>query len=273
MTTTFTPLSSAESPTRTLFGTGDISMGDISTPHQLHQIHNWSMTINPMYDENNPPAGLNSRTRKRLRDGRPDESLIHETTYNILYAAARSPPPTPSSPIAFPPTPTRVSHPHRRSAPQPSLHQFWNLPTTHKPTSTNNSRRTSTTGVSLVNTVALFQSQSLAGSLQTMDTKAYANTISRCEDCDGDLSSAKRFGTVDSNMMDLDIPVEGEIDLQNYSCLSCSRVVCDLCAVVCVGESRECLQCKTSPNRPTGGMSGIDKRWVGGIGWCGVDCY
>ena len=77
MTTTFTPLSSAESPTRTLFGTGDISMGDISTPHQLHQIHNWSMTINPMYDENNPPAGLNSRTRKRLRDGRPDESLIH----------------------------------------------------------------------------------------------------------------------------------------------------------------------------------------------------
>lgn len=139
-------------------------------------------------------------------------------------------------------------------------------------TSTNNSRRTSTAGVSLANAAAFLQSQSFPGGTQNHDSKVHAN-VPKCEDCEGDLSGAGRYGTVDSNMMDLDIPADGEVDLPAYSCLSCNRVVCDLCAVVCVGEGRECLQCKTSPNRPAGGMSGMEKRWVGGIGWCGVDCY
>ena len=49
----------------------------------------------------------------------------------------------------------------------------------------------------------------------------------------------------------------GEMDGEDYACRSCGRKVCGTCAVVEVGDGRECLQCRTS----TG------KKWVGGIGW------
>lgn len=73
-----------------------------------------------------------------------------------------------------------------------------------------------------------------------------------CDDCDRVLVIAS-----DESAMAMDIDMGGtglgEIE---YACRCCGRNVCDTCAVVDVGEGRECLQCKTS-----------QKRWIGGIGW------
>ncbi|KAI9682017.1 MAG: hypothetical protein M1817_000071 [Caeruleum heppii] len=69
-----------------------------------------------------PDAHLPSRTRKRFRDNRPDESVVHEHTLNLLYSAQRHPSrsQTPYSPAALSIPPSHL--------PQPSLHAFWSLP-------------------------------------------------------------------------------------------------------------------------------------------------
>lgn len=57
--------------------------------------------------------------------------------------------------------------------------------------------------------------------------------------------------------MDIDMDCVGLLTVDtDYGCSQCGRQVCNMCAVVMIGEGRECLQCKTSP-----------KKWVGGIGW------
>ena len=77
-----------------------------------------------------------------------------------------------------------------------------------------------------------------------------SSPVVTCEDCEASLSSQDS----DTCMGGMD---GGEMDGDNYACRSCGRKVCGTCAVVEVGDGRECLQCRTS----TG------KKWVGGIGW------
>ena len=77
-----------------------------------------------------------------------------------------------------------------------------------------------------------------------------SSPVVTCEDCEAPLSSQDS----DTCMGGMD---GGEMDGDNYACRSCGRKVCGTCAVVEVGDGRECLQCRTS----TG------KKWVGGIGW------
>ena len=71
-----------------------------------------------------------------------------------------------------------------------------------------------------------------------------------CEDCEAPLP----IQDSDTCMGGMD---DREMDGADYACRSCSRRVCGTCAVVKIGEGRECLQCKTSTR----------KKWVGGIGW------
>ncbi|CAG5178285.1 uncharacterized protein ALTATR162_LOCUS8624 [Alternaria atra] len=65
-----------------------------------------------------------NRTRKRVRDNRPDERAIHENTLNMLFAAQRNHPdasPIPSDALPMHQQPNPVS-----SKPQKStLHSFW----------------------------------------------------------------------------------------------------------------------------------------------------
>lgn len=71
-----------------------------------------------------------------------------------------------------------------------------------------------------------------------------------CEDCEASLSAQDSdicMGGVDG----------GATDGADYACRSCNRNVCGTCAIVEVGEGRECLQCRIAPR----------KKWVGGIGW------
>ncbi|KAK0252623.1 hypothetical protein LTR29_003575 [Friedmanniomyces endolithicus] len=78
----------------------------------------------PTYDDDPSAQHLNSRTRKRHRDDRPDEQIVHASTINRLYEAQRKHPdaePVPSSQSIVP------APAHER--PQKStLHAFWSLP-------------------------------------------------------------------------------------------------------------------------------------------------
>jgi len=71
-----------------------------------------------------------------------------------------------------------------------------------------------------------------------------------CEDCDTCLVLSGNDGGIDIEMGGMGVDENG------YACRECGRHVCDMCAVIVVGEGRECLQCKTSR-----------RKWVGGIGW------
>ena len=79
-----------------------------------------------------------------------------------------------------------------------------------------------------------------------------------CQDCDVTLGNS----CGDDNDMAIDVGMSGtSSEGVEYGCRGCGRTVCEMCAVVAVGEGRECLQCKTSR-----------KRWVGGIGWVPGSC-
>ncbi|KAF2456831.1 hypothetical protein BDY21DRAFT_372285 [Lineolata rhizophorae] len=82
---------------------------------------------------------LGSRTRKRFRDNRPDERVIHENTLNKLFAAQRQQhhrnhhaPPQ----VSPPPPSSHKNHHQTSSPPDPTpapvqrstLHAFWSIP-------------------------------------------------------------------------------------------------------------------------------------------------
>ncbi|KAK1073733.1 hypothetical protein LTR12_012130 [Friedmanniomyces endolithicus] len=87
----------------------------------LYEKQTWAF---PTYDDGPSAQHLNSRTRKRHRNDRPDEQKVHASTISRLYDAQRkhrdAEPVLSSQSIA--PAPT-----HER--PQKStLHAFWSLP-------------------------------------------------------------------------------------------------------------------------------------------------
>ena len=194
---------------------------------------NTSVSPPPVHQPESTSSQLHSRTRKRFRDNRPDESTIHgtpilpsllvlalptdfwtppETTYNKLFAAARSPPPfsysmSPSTSIS----PARPQPPQR----QHSLHNFWSIPSS---------------------------APSVSDPLTIVPS-----SVATCEDCEAPFDVDVFMGGMD------DEDAKGA----EFGCQSCGRRVCGMCAVVEVGVGRECLQCRTSSR----------KKWVGGIGW------
>ncbi|RMY64532.1 hypothetical protein D0863_09751 [Hortaea werneckii] len=157
----------------------------------------------PTYDDTPSSQLLNSRTRKRHRDDRPDEHQIHASTIQRLYDAQRqhpeaSPMPSHQSISAI----TQQQQP--QSQPQSStLHKFWRLP----PTSTCSS-----------------QSMQMERTCQPPTSE-----FLQCEDCDGSLRTG--------DAMDID----ESITEQESMCAMCRRQVCDGCAVL--GDERICLGC------------------------------
>ncbi|KAL2038354.1 hypothetical protein N7G274_009003 [Stereocaulon virgatum] len=116
---------SAISPSTSSTATTSSRDPSSSPSPDISMLGNASVSPPPVHHPESTSSHLHSRTRKRFRDNRPDESTIHETTYNKLFAAARSPPPlsysiSPSTSIS----PARPQPPQR----QHSLHNFWSLP-------------------------------------------------------------------------------------------------------------------------------------------------
>ncbi|KAI6854745.1 hypothetical protein KC343_g11837 [Hortaea werneckii] len=157
----------------------------------------------PTYDDTPSSQLLNSRTRKRHRDDRPDEHQIHASTIQRLYDAQRKHPeasPMPSHQSI--PAITQQQQP--QSQPQSStLHSFWRLP----PTSTCSS-----------------QSMQIERAGQPPTSE-----FLQCEDCDGSLRTGDAMD-IDESMTE-----------QESMCAMCRRHVCDGCAVL--GDERICLGC------------------------------
>jgi len=170
-------------------------------------------------------SSLNSRTRKRWRDNRPDESVLHrtfailtrmrptlqssshtdrkiaDTTVQKLFDAQRQ------HPHAEPMLSVEQSHVfhHPMTAPiqKSNLHAFWSLPHSRKP----------------------------AFSSLIPPQESQLSLVVRCEDCEVPLSTSMG-ADVEMGGMDLD---------DELACSSCRKRVCDMCAVR--GEERRCLEC------------------------------
>jgi hypothetical protein len=174
-------------------------------------------------------AEMGCRTRKRCRDNRPDERLVHgmftsiysdhirfrrtiadsiyvESTLRRLYSAQRDHPhasPIPTQNLSHTyPTPVSISAPVQKS----TLHSFWNIstPPVQPP---------------------IFQIH------ETSQT-----SVPRCEDCDSVLLSDGMDIDVD-----MDLGMDGGSVASPLACNNCGRSVCGTCAVV--GDQRVCLGC------------------------------
>lgn len=91
---------------------------DLETPIPSNPVLSWNMDVGKLSS-----LDLNSRTRKRFRDNRPNENIIHETTMDKLFSAQRQFPH--AAPIlSQSQPPVRNSTPTQKS----TLHSFWSLP-------------------------------------------------------------------------------------------------------------------------------------------------
>jgi hypothetical protein len=221
------------------------------------------------------PNYLNSRTRKRFRDGRPDEEVIHQHTLSKLFSAQRSHQnaleaepfdhnqevslsspssvyPRPESFASLMSAPTQLKQ-YERPKSQRSLDSFF---------STNGGKRTSQSSVahSLITfsppAPPPWQATHIPGNTATKQA-----SILTCEDCYAPLLTATYRNAVDVEMMDID-----EYDIDNaWECERCRRRVCDTCAVR--RESRICLECANPGHGHDNTVESGEKRWVSGIGW------
>ena len=206
------------------------SDGSVASPDQLFSFYFQSKPIEPLFHKSSSPFPtynekphreyLNSRTRKRHRDGRPDDQTVYgvscwlgavinmstladvcrcaASTINRLYDAQRQHPH--ASPVR-----SQTSMPQRQpNQPQKNtLHAFWRI------------------------------CQPPIEASLTTDSDHIPNTtpVSRCEDCDGALRHEEA--------MDIDEAVfEHET-----TCHICQRHVCDTCAIR--GDVRICLSCSS----------------------------
>ncbi|KAF2102399.1 hypothetical protein NA57DRAFT_51980 [Rhizodiscina lignyota] len=117
------------------------------------------------------PWEVNSRTRKRFRDNRPDETTLHENTINKLFSAQRENPR--ASPVPSHSSDISTSSINQKS----TLHSFWSLP---QPPRVSPSAAPHSTGFDNPN-------------------------LPRCEDCEAALGSSDGM---DVDMMDTDDGVD-----------------------------------------------------------------
>lgn len=182
----------------------------------FYQKPSWSF---PTYDDSPSSQHLNSRTRKRHRDNRPDEQQIHgvscwigaimdmsnladvcrraANTIDRLYQAQRQHPD--ASPVLSQPV-VQVQQPMQSQ--RSTLHSFWRI------------------------------EQPPSATRMAVDTGPKVLGIqmsTNCEDCDRSLRP--------DDAMDID---EDTLD-QETRCSSCQRSICDTCAIL--GTARTCLAC------------------------------
>jgi hypothetical protein len=182
-------------------------------------------------------SSLGCRTRKRVRDNRPDERVIHgkplmcyalppsgclvwtnwtcthtisENTIHKLFAAQRqNPHAEPILSESSPPPSPNPSKPIQKS----TLHSFWNLPAlaVQPPT---------------IHITAPHQVAPQTG------------FAAWCEDCDAPLRE-------EAGGMDTDVDMDGGAGENSvFACIDCGKHVCGTCAVV--SNARHCLRCATT---------------------------
>jgi hypothetical protein len=250
------------------------------------------------------PKHLNSRTRKRVRDGRPDEDAIHgmpeinhnpnavsisntnsfsEQTLQKLFSAQKQH--EQHQPHSFPPlstTPTPASsHPRPPSSLSVSSHSSHASKTSQQTQQSLHSFFTSTSSHPLPHRTSnpplpappVLHPTYLTHPIQPL------NDPLKCEDCDRPLHLSLPLSISHPDAMDMDVDMLDATHLllsaqddeaAVFGCLECGRKVCDTCSIRDGGDSRMCLGCACAVGRNGGGHAGGHaggKRWVGGIGW------
>ncbi|KAL8807352.1 MAG: hypothetical protein Q9223_007797 [Gallowayella weberi] len=210
---TFSPSSSTTSSlSPSSRNTSPIAFPHTSRPYS-HEVDASSPTDRlsmPLYP-NHTSSNLHSRTKKRLRNNRPDDSEVFASTYDLLFSAARSAHlnPRPSSALHH----QQLHHTAPQAPRQSSLHHFWTLPA--PPTS------------NAIEAEALPPPNQFSGE--------------KCEDCDAPLPLSLMD---DVAMGDIGIDSGSTWLDEDRRCRECGRMVCATCAVVEVGAGRECLECR-----------------------------
>ncbi|KAK6389993.1 hypothetical protein LTR65_006045 [Meristemomyces frigidus] len=174
----------------------------VEPTHQKQPTWSW-----PTYDDDTSSAQhLNSRTRKRHRDDRPDEQAVYASTISKLYEAQRR------HPNASPVMSAQSLQPAWMApnvlpvqAQKSTLHSFWRIPSA--PVDLN-----------------AMQIDAVARSVP------FEDAAMRCEDCERPLQHDNDAMELDSGMLE-----------QETACAVCKRQVCDTCAVL--GHDRICLSC------------------------------
>lgn len=240
----------------------------------------------PTFSERTP-THANSRTRKRFRDGRPDEETIHQNTLSKLYAAQKQvqgfsdTAPANNEQVhgyttdpAFAASSPSSAHFRHEASASLVAGPAQMIPTT-KP------RGQRSLDYFLTGSGGTPNSQSkTAHSSPTYNPPApplwhgtnipprsplNSASIMTCEDCYAPLLTATYRSAVDTEMMDVDGPlIECEID-DSWECGRCRKRVCDTCAVR--REARICLECANPGHGFYNAIEIGEKRWVGGIGW------
>ena len=297
------------SPTSTVT-TLSLSPGNTPQPLPFHHFHSqysrdWA-SPEPYFAHgmlsDSTPLHLNSRTRKRFRDGRPDKETIHQNTLSMLFAAQKHQQHQQSShaygygperdphrdglltPSPSPAPPRRqlnidndnasaTAPPSQKEKAQQTLSCFFHISSPsaiQKPAYGSHKRS---------DAVQQFSYPLASPALQTPSVKPQNHDemqVFDCEDCNNPLFQATTTTTTTSGegdmaMTDVDqIPAAPVPDctLEDWACARCSKHVCDLCAVR--RDERLCLECAN----PGGGGRSIERnlehrerRWIGGVGW------
>ncbi|KAL5114965.1 hypothetical protein ACEQ8H_007138 [Pleosporales sp. CAS-2024a] len=152
-----------------------------------------------------------NRTRKRVRDNRPDERAIHENTLQKLFSAQRTRPD--ASPVSTSNAPKQQQMLALSKPQKSTLHAFWKqLPAPPV--------------------------QPIFSRPQQLDEQ-----LPRCDDCDASLQC-----TNDSMDVDMDPVMACAVERGPFACTDCGKNVCSACAVV--SARRHCLQCATDNRNP-----------------------
>lgn len=231
---------------------------------------------------------MNSRTRKRFRDNRPDSETIYERTLQKLYSAQKrlqhgesDDPLQTASYVVTPDTPRHpryhanaqmISGPPVRVEITLEQHQqsldafFGSRPGSTRASSSSQNMPHATAALQPPLPSSLYQPNETAPSLVPPHPHTLPSLLT-CEDCNASLLTKESREAIDAEMLDvdgLDNMVDSEID-EGWQCALCAKRVCDTCAVR--GDYRVCLECAV----PGGGRYNEDelrgKRWIGGVGW------
>lgn len=151
---------------------------------------------------------MNSRTRKRTRDNRPDVEIVHQNTLAKLFDAQRSTHPEYVQAVS---APSESQPPQTHDNGQRNLHSFFTIP----------------------------RSQQLVFQPRVRQPVIQVNHVP-CEDCGNVLDSSDIVGKSEHDMMDTD-SVEDQ-----FACVNCHRNVCDTCSVR--ADHRLCLECALPGN-------------------------
>lgn len=188
----------------------DSSVGSFGSPNRT-AVKPVPWTMRPTSISTVSNNGANLRTRKRFRDNRPDISMIHQNTLAKLYNAQKVEQSVHSESqksFTIDNDNFAIETGSQQAAAQKSLHSFFNI---RQPVPT-------------------------AAAILPATHQQNQSPVNQCSDCGSNLRNHPNSLPEGQDMMDVDYHQE-----EDYVCVSCQRVVCDMCAVR--GDQRICLEC------------------------------